>query len=129
MVIFTQTYDLLRWALPVCEGFPKSQRFGLTARLQNAAYDFLESIYAANAQRGEARARLLHQADGHLNTLRLYLRLATQFGWLKPGQYAHASKMVNEIGKLLGGWLRQTAHSGRQGGVSRAQTAPGETPE
>jgi hypothetical protein len=96
MVIFTQTYDLLRWLLPCCEDFPKSQRFVLTARLQGAALDFVETIYAANAEHGEARLRLLRLADGHMNTRRLYLRLAQQFEWLRPGQFPHVSKMVNE---------------------------------
>lgn len=108
MVIFTQTYDLLRWLLPCCERFPKAQRFALTARLQGAALDFTEAIYAANAQHGEARLRLLRKADSHLNTLRLYLRLAQQFEWLRPGQFLHVSKLVNEVGRLLGGWIRQT---------------------
>lgn len=116
MVIFTQSYDLLRWLLPCCEGFPKSQRFVLTERLQGAALDFVEAIYAANAEQGEARLRLLRRADGHLNTLRLYLRLAQQFEWLRPGQFLHVSKMVNEIGKLLGGWIRQTRQDAAGGG-------------
>lgn len=111
MVIFTQTYDLLCWLLPCCEQFPKSQRFVLTARLQGAALDFNEAIYAANAEREETRLQWLRKADGHLNTLRLYLRLAQQFEWLRPGQYLHVSKMVNEAGRLLGGWIRQTQHS------------------
>jgi hypothetical protein len=27
------------------------------------------------------------------------------------GQYEHASRMVAEVGKLLGGWLKQTKDS------------------
>jgi 23S rRNA-intervening sequence protein len=108
MVILTQTYDLLRWLLPCCEGFPKSQRFVLTERLQRAVLDFVETIYAANAQKGAERLNLLFTADGLLNTLRLYMRLARQFEILKPGQNLHGSKMINEVGKLLGGWIRQS---------------------
>ena len=50
----------------------------------------------------------LRDADAHLNKLRLYLRLAQRWGWLEPGPYAHVSRMVAEIGRLLGGWLKQT---------------------
>ncbi len=52
LVIFTQTYDLLTWLLPQCERFPKSQRFVVTERLQNAVLDFQEAIFEANAQSG-----------------------------------------------------------------------------
>ncbi len=36
--------------------------------------------------------------------MRIYLRLALKWEWLKPGQYQHAAAMVTEMGRLLGGW-------------------------
>ena len=111
MVIFTQTYDLLKWLLPQCEDFPKIQRFGVTQRVQNVAMDFAEAIYAANAQHSQFRLDHLRRADAHLNSLRMYLRLAHDWGWLKSAQYQHVGRMVAEIGKLLGGWIRQTRKS------------------
>lgn len=108
LVIFTHTFDLLNWLFPQCERFPKTQRFVVTQRLQGAALDFQEALFDANARSGEARFQQLQAADAHLNKLRLYLRLAQQWGWLSGGQYEHVSRMVAGIGKLLGGWLRQT---------------------
>jgi hypothetical protein len=77
-------------------------------RLGDAALDFQEALFHANAQRGEARLTHLRDADAYLTTLRLYLRLAYQWAWIDVGQYEHVSKMVEEIGRLLGGWMRQT---------------------
>ena len=111
LVIFTQTYDLLTWLLPQCERFPKAQRFAVTQRLQNAALDFQEAIFDANARSGALRLQHLQTADAHLNKLRLYLRLSNQWQWLSSGQYEHASRMVAQVGKLLGGWIRQTKAS------------------
>ncbi len=108
MVIFTKTAAMLQWLLPQCEKFPKAQRFVLTKRLQDAALDFQETIFLANAHSGRTRLNHLQTADAHLNKLRLYLRLVHEGGWLDGGQYAYASKLVAEIGNLLGGWLRQT---------------------
>ncbi len=108
MVIFTRTYDLLTWLLPRSEGFPKAQRFVVTKRLQDALLNFQEALYLANAGDGRTRLNYLQTADAHLNQLRLYLRLVHQWQWLTNGQYEHVSKMVTEIGRLLGGWLRQT---------------------
>lgn len=111
LVIFSRTYDLLRWLLPRCKDFPKVQRFVLTKRLQDAVLDFQESIVMANAHRGQARLDDLHSADGHLHKVRLYLRIAREEGWFSAGQYAHVSRMVQEIGALLGGWIKQTSRS------------------
>ena len=53
------------------------------------------------------RREALTDADASLNKLRLYLRLAHRWQWLSDGQYEHVSRLVAEIGRLLGGWLRQ----------------------
>lgn len=110
LVIFTQTHQLLSWLLPQTERFPKSQRFVVTQRLQSALLDFQEAVFDANVRTGQQRLMHLEAADGHLHKLRLYLRLAHQWGWLNAGQFEHVSRMVAGVGKLLGGWLRQTRH-------------------
>ena len=108
MIILTQTYDLLMWLLPRSMKFPKSHRFVLTQRLQNAVLDFQELLFVANAHAGQDRLQHLRDADAHLNQVRLYLRIAHQSEWLTAAQFEHVSKLVAEVGRLLGGWLRQT---------------------
>jgi hypothetical protein len=108
MVIFTRTYDLLHWLLPKSQRFPKLYRSTVTQRLMAAALDFQEAILEAQLYQEKIRLRHLRAADVHLSKLRLYLRLIHQWGWLTPGQYEHVSRMVAEIGRLLGGWIRQT---------------------
>ncbi len=109
MVILTRTFDLLTWLLPHCERFPKAQRYLVVQRLGDAALDFQEALFHANAHRGERRLGYLRDADAHLTTLRLYLRLAFQWRWIDSGQYEHVSKMIEEIGRLLGGWMKRSA--------------------
>jgi len=108
MVIFTRTYDFLSWLLPLAEKFPRSQRFVVTQRLQNAALNFQESIIEANSLRGKLRVERLNAADTELRKVRLYLRLCEKWKWVNPGQYRHVSEMVSEIGRLLGGWKKSS---------------------
>ncbi len=49
MPIFTRTFDFLTWLLPITEHFPRAQRFAVTQRLLNAAFDLREHLEAANA--------------------------------------------------------------------------------
>jgi hypothetical protein len=111
MVILVRTFDMLAWLLPRAEAFPKAQRFVVTQRLVGTALDFQEALYDANARPGKRRLGYLEAADAHLNKLRLYLRLAFRWGWLKDGQYQQA--MIAEIGRLLGGWIKQTRGHGK----------------
>ena len=106
--IFTRTYDLLTWLLPASNHFPRAQRHSFTQRMLDAAFDLRERLEEANLRRGRRRLERLHRADEALARLRVYLRLAARWEWLSAGQYRHVSRMLVEIGKLLGGWIKAT---------------------
>jgi four helix bundle protein len=118
MPIFTRTFDFLAWLMPMTNHFPRSQRFLVTKRLLDAALDFQEAIVEANNRWGVERLATLEQADELLDRVRIYLRLAARWEWLKRGQYRHAAQMVAEIGRLLGGWQRTTREQGCADSVS-----------
>jgi four helix bundle protein len=108
MVIFTRTFDLLDWLLPATNHFPRAHRHTLTRRLLDAAFDLRERLEEANLRRGPARRERLERADEALTKIRVYLRLAARWQWLSPGQYRHVAALITEIGRLLGGWIKQT---------------------
>jgi hypothetical protein len=104
--IFTRTYDLLRWLIPATVKFPRQQRFVLASSLQRTALLFQEQLIEA-AHSADPAPRL-READVTLTKLRFYLRLCRDLEFLTLGQYAHVARMVSEIGRLLGGWLKTT---------------------
>jgi len=108
MPIFTRTYDLLTWLLPATNHFPRAHRHTFTRRLLDAAFDLRERLEEANLRHGRARLERLALADEALAWVRVYLRLATRWGWLSDGQYEHGATMVAEIGRLLSGWQKAT---------------------
>ena len=108
MVIFIRSFDFLSWLLPITNHFPRAHRFTFTQRLLNAAFDLREHLEMANLRQRKARLTQLRLADEDLAKVRVYLRLAARWNWLTPGQYRHAAGMVTEIGRLLGGWIKQT---------------------
>ncbi len=108
MIILTRTYTLLKWLIPKQQYFAKLYRSTVTQRLMDAALDFQEAILEANVYDGKLRLRHLKQADADLSKLRLYLRLIHDWQWISTGQYEHVSEQVAEIGRLLGGWIKQT---------------------
>ncbi len=109
MPIFTRSFDCLTWLLPVSNHFPRAHRHTFTQRLLDAAFDLRERLEEANLRRGQQRMEKLTLADEALARVRLYLRLAVHWGWLTIGQYDHVSKLVLEIGRLLGGWRKATS--------------------
>ncbi len=102
--IFVKSYDFLLWLLNTTEKFPKSERFRLGNRLEDAAFAFHETLIAAT--RTHTPLRLLFDADLQLDHLRLYVRLSHARGLLRDNQYQFVSERLIELGKLLGGWIK-----------------------
>ncbi len=115
LIILARVFDLLAWLLPKGERFPRIYRHTVTKRLMDAALDLQELLIEAQSRRGNSRQECLIRSDAALNRLRLYLRLAYHWGWISIGQYEHVSKMVAEIGRLLGGWIKQLDQSTKKG--------------
>jgi hypothetical protein len=121
--IFVKTYDFLQWLLPLTTKFPKSQRFLLAERLGVAALDFYELLQqAAMKDRPEGdptvTMSLLEQADLLLHRQRFYVRLSRDLLFISKGQYEHAARHLDEIGRLLGGWMRRLRRHSIPGGSS-----------
>jgi four helix bundle protein len=89
------------------ERFPKSIRFTLSARIEEAALDVLEGLAEARFASGRRKADLLSRADGALARLRVLVRLAHARGVLDHGGYEHVSRELTEAGRMLGGWRRE----------------------
>lgn len=103
--LFAKSYDFIRWLIPQTVKFPREQRFVVAERLQATAMDFMECLYQATDKPRQAES--LRQADVKLKQLRFYLRLSYDLELLGIRRYEHASRLLEELGRLLGAWLRQ----------------------
>lgn len=75
--------------------------------MMNSALDLQDALANAKVCRGQARKTALMSADQAIGRLRIYLRMVHHWKWLTNGQYEHVSRMIAEIGRLLGGWLKR----------------------
>ncbi len=106
LVILQKTYDLMLYTFPLLARFPKNQRFTLAQKIQNGMLDMAGHIVRANLSRGRDRWLELREVNACLEVLRLNVRLSMELGFLKRKQWEQISLKTNEIGKLLGGWMK-----------------------
>ena len=104
MVVITKTYDLILWSCNHTSRFPRNHRFVLGERIERDLYDLLETLIEAKFSR--QRQELLQNANLKLEILRFQMRLAKDLECLKANSYVFASQAIDEIGKLVGGWLQ-----------------------
>lgn len=88
-LIFPKTHDVILWLLQATQNFPRSQRFVMAQRVQEAALDFYDLLILARKTPAAERPAVLIRADVKLETLRLHLRLCQELRLLTPGQYSH----------------------------------------
>jgi len=102
--VFTKWLEFLNWLLPTTEKFPKRVRFTLAQRIDNLALDLVEDLVEARYTRG--KAPVLRRANLRLEKLRVLLRVSHQQKHLPNRQYEHAVRVLYEVGRMLGGWIK-----------------------
>ncbi len=103
-LVIMKMYDLVRELTTRVRKFPRDFRFVLGDRILHGAYDILDLLIEAkySKQRGD----LLTRANVRLEQVRFQIRLALDEKLLAMGGYEQVARMQNEVGRLLGGWLR-----------------------
>jgi hypothetical protein len=103
-VALEKAYQFVLWLIPTVERFPRAQKFLLGDRIQSTALDVVEGLVEATYTRN--RAPVLRSVNLRLEKLRLLFRLATDLQILDVRRYEHAARTIDEIGRLVGGWLK-----------------------
>lgn len=102
--IFIKTEAFMVWLFDHTAKFPRHERFRLARRIEDAMFDFHAALVAAA---NPEKRLFLAEADRHLNLLKTYMRLAVELGYTTPRQFQFSAEHTNEIGRLLGGWLKK----------------------
>jgi hypothetical protein len=90
--------------VPITLKFPRQQRFVGAVALQEGGQTLL--LRLLEAQRPERPLKRLLYADVALAQLRLNWRLAQDWQLVSPGQFEHGARLMDEVGRLLGAWLK-----------------------
>ena len=104
LTVIAKTYDLILWSCNHTSRFPRNHRFVLGERIERNLYNLLETLIRAKYTK--QRQRLLEDANLALEILRFQMRLAKDLHCLKVESYGFAARSIDEIGRLIGGWLR-----------------------
>jgi hypothetical protein len=104
LIIFQKHYDLMVYSFPIIGRFPKDQRFILGQQIENQMLEIGKMIVHANKLK-QKRGKLF-EIDIELEKLRFLIRIAKDLKHITISKYGHHCERLDEIGKLLGGWLK-----------------------
>jgi hypothetical protein len=103
--IIQRVYDLILWYVPRINKFPRDHKFVLGDQMQRTLYGILNGLIRARYR--TEKVDLLETLNSDLEVLRYQTRLCKDFELLDVRRYEHVSKLINGVGKDLGGWIRQ----------------------
>jgi len=89
-------------------GFPKIEKYSLGCEIQQTALTFLKLILCANSDK-QNREETLRTASATLDQLKIFIRIAWELDALSQKRYCHLVASLQPIGKMLGGWLKQSS--------------------
>lgn len=104
LVIYQKVYDFILYIFPIIDRFPKFEKFVLCTQIKTCAIEIARGIIKANKTKN--KRPFLYEIDIKLDELRMLLRLAHDRKYLSHKSYEHSSKLLSEIGKMLGGWIK-----------------------
>lgn len=100
-------HELLLWLIPQLDKFPRSRRFTLGERIEAGLLAVLELLVEAAYTRNKESP--LRRANLRLEVVRHVWRLAHELKVIATRQYEHGAKLIDELGRQIGGWLRSQA--------------------
>lgn len=104
--IVQKSYELFRSLHGLQKSVPKMERHSLWLRVENMALDILHGLLQAGYVSPEQRAALLAKISAQVDMLRVFLRLSFDSKAITNKQYASLQEELDEIGRMLGGWLK-----------------------
>lgn len=88
--------------------FPKSSRYNLGAKIDSLLLEILELLFIASYSSKEQKRPHLLKAVVKFDLLKFFFQISCEIKSLDNKKYTLISEKLNEAGKMLGGWYKQT---------------------
>ena len=105
MKVFHKTYEFHLWLHSLLNKFPKSEKYTLGQKIENTALNVLEGVIQSNNDFDKTIA--LQKTIVELDKLRIYFRMAKDLNFVSFDKYEYGSRLVDEMGRMLGGWYKK----------------------
>lgn len=103
--------DMIVYGYSALRQFPKSEKYVLGTRIADQMWGIAALINSACAATfGSEKIKIMKTADAELRKLRVMVRNSMKLGFLPFQKYEYWSKLSDEIGRMIGAWMRQISN-------------------
>ena len=110
LLIYQKYVDTIEYSYNLLTKFPKSEKFAMVVQIKESMFTALKLILRANKVYNKANVRLdlLNAIDAEVHVQKVLVRMAHQFRYISNSNYMEWTRRLDEIGRLLGGWIKTT---------------------
>ncbi len=101
----TESYKLWHNALP---HIPRLTRYSLGEKINGLFIELSELVLTASFASREQKGPVIQRASVRLDALKFFIQIGWELKAFDNKKFAELSAPLAEIGKMLGGWLKQT---------------------
>jgi hypothetical protein len=96
--------DMIAYGYIAIQQYPKAEKHTLAADTKRSMFRLLELVIICNKK--YYKKTTMQELDVELDVLRSYIRLGMSLKFLPFKKYEIWSGYLNEIGKMIGGWMK-----------------------
>ena len=110
LLIYQKYVDLVEYSYDRLRKYPKSEKFVLVSEIRKSMFSTMRLILRANKIYGDSEKRLdfLNEIDAEIQVQKFFVRFSHREKYTSNKNYMEWSRRLDEIGKILGGWIKAT---------------------
>lgn len=107
LLIYQKYVDLIDYGYNLLIKYPKIEKYALVSQMRNSMYQALKYILYANKIANKYnRLDILNKLDAEIAIQSYFVRFSYKNKYISHNNYYEWSKRLDEIGKILGGWIK-----------------------
>jgi hypothetical protein len=114
LIIIPKYEKYMQYMIEVILKMPRTEKFNIGNEFKTIMYKTIENILYINKIEISKRIYYLNLIDAQICVQRTMLRLMVKNKWIDEKKFKVAMEMVYEIGKILGGLIKQYAKNNKK---------------
>ena len=107
LLIYHKYVDLVEYGYKLLIKYPKYEKYALVSEVKRNMYQSLKYIlYANKIANKHDRLDILNRLDAEIAMQSFLVRFSYKNRYINTSNYYEWSKRLEEIGKILGGWIK-----------------------
>jgi len=114
LILIPKYEKYMQYMIEVIIKMPRTEKFNIGNEFKIVMYKSLENILYINKVEISKRLYYLNLIDAELGTQRVMLRIMQKNKWMDEKKFRVSMEMLYEIGKILGGLIKQYAKNNKK---------------